>query len=336
MAQRRHGNAAATHKRITLIIFFLSILMPLRFLVSYDARSAEAVIVVTPESMKLSRRSSSNVVVPPRINAVLYVTTHFSDVHIRYFHCCWPILVQQSPLIQKLHVIVAATNFTTVAQEELDYLQKVLFVHNPSYRFMTPSHASHLSHCEPFRVGAPPRRRNPHRKVPVNYKQCLANYGVSFGWPAVQPYDWMIRLNPDVLLRQSTWFMESMQNTSVDALLIDCGEGTRQIHTDFWAVRPAVVTMSMGQNNNNKNNNITGAPFQNMSRIRNHLNHERTAFHQFLPILKANRQAWVPGMEPSQGVCRARGSRAPILHDHTSCFEGEGICHDLDGWDVSE
>ena len=323
MPRRRNGNAA--NNKITLV-FFLCLLMPLQVLLSYDA-SPEAVIAVTPTSTQSSWQSSN--IVEQDFNAVLYVTTHFSDVHIRYFHCCWPILVQQSPLIQKLHIIVAATNFTAVAQEELDYLENELFVNNPSYRFMTPANASHLSHCEPHRV-AP--RRNPHKRVSsVNYKQCLANYGVSFGWPVVHTYDWMIRVNPDVLLRQSTWLMESMRNTSLDALLIDCGEGTRQIHTDFWAVRPAAATM-VGQKNHH--NNKKGAPFEQMSRIRNHLNHERTAFHQFLPIMNANRHAWVPGMEPSQGVCRARGSRAPILHDHTSCLIGEDICHDLVGWDV--
>jgi hypothetical protein len=302
------------------LVIFLGILAPLRFLLSYDSKFA---FQDSPETFVAEDKSAKSPprrnVVQPGLNSVLYITTHFSDVHLRYLHCCWPILVKKSPLIQKLHIIVAATNFTPVKQEELDYLEKDLFASNPSYQFLTPSNASHLSHCQPFRLDP---RMNPNREVTGSYKQCLANYGVSFGWAAVKDFDWMIRLNPDVLLRQSMWLLESMQNTSLDAFLISCGERTQQIHTDFWVVRPSAV---VGGNE---------IPFLHMSKIRSRLNHERTAFHQFGRILAANRHAWVPGIMPSRGICRARGSKAPVFHDHTSCRDEEGICHDLVGWDV--
>jgi hypothetical protein len=307
----------AVDKRLWFLIISLGALAPLRFIWRYD-----------PRTLPMLRDSPQIVVPGPELKAVLYITTHFSEVHVRYFHCCWPILVNKSPLMQNLHIIVAATNATPVPQKELDYLEKELFVRNPSYQFLTPSTnpnhtASHLAHCEPFRV-AP--RMNPNKKESVSYKQCLANYGVWFGWSTVTNFDWMIRLNPDVLVRHSAWFLDAMRNTSLDALLIDCGEGTRQIHTDFWAIRPSAI-VTAGHNK---------TPFENMSKVRNRLNHERTAFHQFQPIMVAKRHAWVPGVEPSHGTCRVRGSRAPVLHNHDSCLVGEGICHGLEGWDVSK
>ena len=46
----------------------------------------------------------------------------------------------------------------------------------------------------------------------------LASYMVSFGWSTVHFCGWMIRLNPDVLIRQSEWILRAMTNTSRDAI----------------------------------------------------------------------------------------------------------------------
>ena len=225
--------------------------------------------------------------------------------------------------------MVAATNATHIPTTEIDYLTR-LFSDNPSFQFLWPNNASHLSHCEQFKK---PQNPNKKDKVSVSYKQCLANYGVAFGWSRVRSYDWMIRINPDVVIRQSQWMLQAMTNTSLDAILIHCGPNTRQVHTDFWAVRPSAV------NTNTNDTTHHPSPFQTMGRIGNHLNHERTAFQNFRSILAMNRHLWVPNMDPSRGVCRARGPQAPIIHDHDSCREekeDDRVCHGLDGWDLSQ
>ncbi len=290
------------------IISLLTMAVPLRLLLSYN-----------PETQLMEEWSLRGVEDQGRENTTtqiaLYITTHFSEVHIRYFHCCWPILVRDSPLIRRSHIIVAATNATPILQEEMNYLEQ-LFADNPSYQFWTPLNSNHLSHCEPYK--AP---QNPKKQFSVSYKQCLANYGIAFGWSRLQQYEWIIRLNPDVLIRQSNWILHSMANTSLDAIIVHCGPNTRQIHTDFWAVRRKAV-------------NATYA-FQHMARIGKQLNHERTAFQNFRSILAMKRHMWVPDMEPSKGICRARGQNAPILHEHDSCSYDE-ICHGLEGWDLTQ
>ena len=291
------------------IVSLASLVTQLRFLGSsiVGTQSMEQTVSTTG---KLKDQMN---VVSSRI--VLYITTHFSDSHIRYFHCCWPTLVRDSPLIRQSHVMVAATNNTPIPIKEMEYLHG-LFSETPSFQILWPNNVSHLSHCEPYKE---PLNPNNKKKVSVSYKQCLANYGVAFGWSRVRSYDWMIRLNPDVVIRQSQWMLRAMTNTSLDAIVIHCGPNTRQLHTDFWAVRPQAVNATL--------------PFQTMGRIGHHLNHERTAFQNFRSILAMNRHMWVPHMDPSQGVCRARGPQAPISHEHDSCRYYEDTCHALDGWD---
>eukprot|EP00529_Nitzschia_sp_RCC80_P031133 CAMPEP_0113499488 /NCGR_PEP_ID=MMETSP0014_2-20120614/31777_1 /TAXON_ID=2857 /ORGANISM="Nitzschia sp." /LENGTH=359 /DNA_ID=CAMNT_0000393671 /DNA_START=776 /DNA_END=1852 /DNA_ORIENTATION=- /assembly_acc=CAM_ASM_000159 len=87
------------------------------------------------------------------------------------------------------------------------------------------------------------------------------------GW--FYDYDWIIRINPDVLIRNSTFLQDHMTNSVsssslaksssltttprrdkdsvvVDAILVDCrrdvkSRTTQRIHTDFLAIRPNVI-----------------------------------------------------------------------------------------------
>lgn len=297
------------------LLLVFGVWMPLWFFAEYSTDTMNS----SDGNMAEPRRGE--VMDSLKVNGVLYITTHFSQVHIRYFHCCWPILVQKSPLIRQLHIIVAATNSTDIPREELDYLEKTLFVNNPSYRFLTPVNATHMTHCQTLQDDA-----GKFAHMPFVFKQCLANYGAYFGWSLLEQFDWMIRLNPDVLIRESKWFLQSMQNTSLDALLISCGEKRQQLHTDFWAVRPSAVIPANGDK----------VPFESLAKRGSRVNHEYTAYRNFRSIVKANRSAWVPGTDPSNGLCRVRGDQSLVLHDHGGCDEDkESSCTGLQGWDLT-
>lgn len=252
---------------------------------------------------------------------LIYITTHLSESHLRYFHCCWPILIRNSPLVQRAHILIAstATKPETELQTELTFLES-LFSRNPSYTYWTPENFAHLQFCDAYKNVT--RNRGNTNKPPVSYKQCLANYGVAEGLYLMKGYDWVVRLNPDVLIRQPTLFLDAMSlNSTLDAILIHCGIGTRQIHTDFWAIRPEI---------------LSNTSFQRMAKVGSHLNHERTAFREFRPTIALNRHAWVPNVEPSRGVCRVRGPKAPVYHAHDSCTSEEDMtCHALQGWNMA-
>eukprot|EP00980_Cylindrotheca_fusiformis_P030764 scaffold25406_cov117-Cylindrotheca_fusiformis.AAC.3 len=153
---------------------------------------------------------------------LLYITTHFSDQHIRYFRCCWPKLIAESTLISHAHILIMASNETTVPQEDLTYLSD-LFSRNPSYQFKVLPREDWQTRCAKYQNEAV-RGNNP-LKTPVNYKQCVANLGVQVGfqhgWVFSTPnnsssFDWMIRINPDVLIRKSSWLLQTMSNRKSD------------------------------------------------------------------------------------------------------------------------
>jgi hypothetical protein len=266
---------------------------------------------------------------------LLYITTHFSDQHVRYFRCCWPKLVQQSPLISRAHILIAATNSSEIPMHELQYLES-LFSNNPSYTFKPlPENFDHK--CAKYKDAFNNRLKKSDNplKVPVNLKQCLANQGVQagvkLGWVfnstqshdrAVVVYDWMIRINPDVLIRKASWFLETMANSTIQGIFVDCNK--RQLHTDFFAVRPSALSPDA---------------FSTMGVKANKLNHERTAYREFKHILEdGSSYRFVPDVEPSQGSCRVRGNGASVYHAHDSCIESQDgsdlVCDSLEGWDL--
>ena len=58
-------------------------------------------------------------------------------------------------------------------------------------------------------------------------------------------YDWVIKLNADVMIRNDTWFMQTMLNTTFDMIVHDCYSsefsGGPVLHSDFIAFRPRAV-----------------------------------------------------------------------------------------------
>jgi hypothetical protein len=289
-------------------------------------------------------------------NILLYITTHFSDQHVRYFHCCWPKLVTESPLISSAHILIAATNSTPVSETELEYLSD-LFSHNPSYQFR-PLPSDEMTKCDRYKNESV-RGNNPLKK-PVNYKQCLANQGVQVGFQhgwvyntsrtlisssgsnahqhqssSSVTFDWMIRINPDVLIRKSSWLLETMMSSQVQGIFAICN--TRQLHTDFFAVRPSSL---LGTNTTS-----SSLLFSKMGIKANKLNHERTAYREFKHMLQDNdKHRLLPDVDPSEGSCRVRGESASVYHVHDSCLEpsndggddGNLHCNALDGWDLGK
>jgi hypothetical protein len=252
----------------------------------------QASIEVPPEG----KRSND----PGRI--LLFITTHFSKLHIDYLHCCWPKLLEKSTLLKHAEVLFYSSNLTVVDEKVLHY-SKQLFQNNPSFRIEFIQEHDIKEYLS-WDV--------------KSQKQWGANLGVSLGFSEqwFAPYDWVIRVNPDVLIRDGRWMWETMHDDSAKALLWRCTG--QQIHTDFFAVRPRAVS----------NTSFTG-----IVNISGKINHEMTAMRDFKHLLN-NGNRLMPGLDNSGGVCRLRGERAPVIHDHSSCKNSSMICNALEGWDV--
>ena len=138
--------------------------------------------------------------------------------------------------------------------------------------------------------------------------------GYRHGW--FEGYDWVVRLNPDVLVRNDTFLLETMQDGGVAGIFVDCLDKPcpggrkcvdRQIHTDFFAIRPGAVSRDLILKLDNGHA-------------------EAMATAAFSGIVKNGLDVWVPGTGPHRGFCRVTGEFSPVIHDHAhalSCSVNE-------------
>jgi hypothetical protein len=80
-------------------------------------------------------------------------------------------------------------------------------------------------------------------------KDGFGHKGVEEKW--FDEYDWVIRLNPDVLILDDKWLLEIMRNSSIDGIFQDCT--VCLLHTDFFAVRPRAVNSILVDKSKNGN-----------------------------------------------------------------------------------
>jgi hypothetical protein len=246
------------------------------------------------------------------VKILLFMTTVFSQQHIDCFHCCWPKLVEQSQLLKRAHIMIFSNNETAIDEPKMQYTEN-LFQNSPSFEFkFAPGHK--IKEIQAI-------------DTDINYFQTGANLGMKLGvseqWFA--PYDWIIRINPDVLIRNSTWLLETMLlDPNADGIFVDCLEKkTQKFHADFFAIRPR---------------SLSDSAFSHMElefHYKTMLNHERTAYIAFTPIVQSGRARYVPNVQPSNGYCRVRGRESPIYNGHDSCRNESMICDALAGWPIT-
>jgi hypothetical protein len=119
-------------------------------------------------------------------------------------------------------------------------------------------------------------------------------------------YDWVIRLNPDVLVRDDLALREAMKTPDVAAVLINCHHATNKLtHTDFFAIRPEVLPCE---------EIVAKGVFRN--------NAERT-FQKWIQesVLDRKAQVWIHEASPKdKRTCRAGQGKdffvTPVVHEH--------------------
>lgn len=211
-----------------------------------------------------------------------YITTHLSDQHRAFLQQCWPALLRRLPLFQQSDFMMFITNNKTYGDDAfIDSVFgktgiNVVYASNPGYQA-----GAILALVE----------------------------GFQHGW--FQEYDWVVRVNPDVLIKNDSSILVSMADVSVSGIFVDCldrpcpagrGCSSRHIHTDFFAIRPSSVPLEAVL-------------------YTNETNAERMAIKAFSGIVKVREDAWLPGTGPQRGDCRVKGAASPVVHDHdlSSC-----------------
>lgn len=195
---------------------------------------------------------------------LIFITTHFSTSHIEFFQRCWPYSIAKSPLLQNSDFFVFSTGATNKS------LLKGLFVHNK---------------LEIYEV------ENPGYDAGSNLGLDL---GQHYGW--FDSYDWVIRLNPDVIIRNDTYILNNIMDPNLEGIFINCLPGrAEQLHTDWSAFRPSTL------------------PEENALSKRKHSESKFTIDMQ--SVLKERNFVWLPRSQPVKfGICRVVGDA--VLHDH--------------------
>ena len=141
------------------------------------------------------------------------------------------------------------------------------------------------------------------------YKQgALASflYLLHYGW--FENYDWVVRLNPDVLVLDEEPLVLRMLNESHASVLSNCGylgkkTTTEKIHTDFFAVRPQHFR-----------------PMANWTTFSSSAEREAGAY--FKPLIEQGLTAWLPNGNTGW-LCRMihheRGSGIEHTHQADNC-----------------
>lgn len=145
-----------------------------------------------------------------------------------------------------------------------------------------------------------------HETNPGYQQGAMLAMEVAFDMHWFDGYDWVVRLNPDVLMRDDRVISREMRNASTVGVFVDCHEVrcdspecTRKkvVNTDFFAFRP---------------DSVDGDAFK----YANYSQAEAQATRAFRSAIQSRNVSWLTGVGPLNGACRVRGDFSPVIHEH--------------------
>jgi hypothetical protein len=218
-----------------------------------------------------------------KLKIAIYMTSHLSEKHLKFLHLCWPYASGYLPLLQNSHLILY-----TSAEPPQDALDRMQFKSVTVRRYVEPSGNETGIDDEALeavkQMGAKKAMVDPFQK--------------ENRW--FDGYDWVIRLNPDVLIRRDTWIRQTMLNTSVDGIFVDYSSKQQgRVHSDFYAFRPSAANEKALIDN-----------FHKMPTAETHL------YSGFSDSIRRKRVAWLPGARTRRTWARLIGTESPVVHFH--------------------
>ena len=225
------------------------------------------------ESSYMLNLSEKHFVELTNMRVLLFVTTHMPDLHAKALKWVWPNTVIASSLLTHADVLFYTAKDINKTLLERIWPQKNITV------------AKYVN--EGYQEGAI------SALMTAVEKRWFSNY------------DWVIRVNPDVIIRNETWIVSQMLNKKkIRGILVDCRdqnltEPIPKIHTDFFAIRPEHLPMP--------------------ERLRAYKSMKNAEYHAtfLFENIWANGHAVVlPDNDPSWSFCRVRGNRSSVVHDH--------------------
>ena len=251
---------------------------------SLNASISKAAETITTHSEISDQRRADPIGTEQQVDVqqrvLLFLTTFESYNHFSFLRTCWPSSIAKSPLLQKADVLVFSCGHNLHFGEKRNTsLIKATFVGQNT--------TVHI-------------RKNP------GYQQgaiWALEEALKKGW--FKGYDWVIRLNPDVIIRDDTWIRKTINDPEVDGIFVRCIfwndtiDNVTKIHTDFSMFRPSALEGSK----------IIPPPYL-------RLNAEEVFTEKVEHILKSGRYRYLHGADYSGRHCKVRGRNSPVLHNH--------------------
>jgi hypothetical protein len=214
-----------------------------------------------------------------RSSILFYITTHMSAGHVEFLRQCWPSLLAKSKLYRQADVTMLVTKVNK-SHINVTFLNKIFEGRN-------------------FRVHVRPN--------PGYQEGAILGMREAYARNWFQNYTWVIRVNPDVLIRNDSFLLTRFQDPKIHGIFVDCRErncppgpgcpNDRKIHTDFIAFRPDSID-------------------KNAFRDAYHHNAEYQATKAFSSIIMRGNDSWLTDVGPLRDSCRVRGDTSPVLHVH--------------------
>ena len=204
------------------------------------------------------------------LRLAIFMTTALSEDHRSFFNC-WENAIQ---------------NFKFLRDADL-------VLHAP--RPLLPDDLAKFQHMRHITVRLSDTTGGKSAGAIKSFTEAFGSKGFHQGW--FKNYDWVIRLNPDVLFMDAPWILHAMQKASIDGIFQICLPGCR-INSDFFAVRPKAVDFARVDKSIRRNA-------------------EANTAWVFKNILAAGRYTWLEGGLQHGGACRISGRKSPVVHNHS-------------------
>ena len=238
------------------------------------AHAGNSTDIVIFRDIKKSAKSSPLPPGTPRI--LVYMTTACSSCQLKHLQGCWPNSMEAAPLLSQADVLLFAGCSNIVARGTQLWVRALSSLPNAN-------------------VSLAWMRNNPGYQQGAIYSVVLAT---RLGW--FGEYDWVIRVNPDVVFENAMFLEAHLWQSNTSAVLSQCrtrvrGPAGLVIHTDFFAARPLAMDNT---------------------KWKGHVNAEVASTHVFKSIVDSQR-AVVFQKGTSNYQCRVMNNG--IVHQHDFC-----------------
>lgn len=251
---------------------------------------------------------------------LIYMTTHLSDEHLAFLPC-WEDALQEIEFLRSAHLLLMTPDTASPEKVELFAQRLSTTPSSPGFAQVNVQTFVELSKLRAFPAQQAMRMRKQHGAVRAMIEPW------QHGW--FDDYEWVMRLNPDVLLRRhaAAWLETIIADPTIGAAALNCNaDGSNKnwgpiLNTDFSLFRPAAMNptffISKNSPKHHAERHFTWAvlrsgllPPAQWNALLRQQEQEKSSIDQPYRIV------YIPGANKYKSMCRIVGRTSPVVHDH--------------------